>query len=314
MKTLVIEKESPWSVYATLMIKSMVRSEGDTVDVVHVKSVGEATALVSDEEQMGDYYVVVILGLALNSGRDVALIAKIDELYDQPFTEVIWANSYGDVPESSNIEYVGAQSDDESVIMNLYRTLQSSTFFASKSSVEDVIRGVHEYYTGKSIGSENIVGSALVGLYEVFGTYTEELLVNMTVPTLLQNNIEIVKHHLEKQSKYVAKKASCAKVTRTEVMGLPVTIAVVSAEQFKNEVAERLMVTAPTESVIVVIMEEFNSDSLFTIRTRNFDALRIAKLIQPTAGGKFSSASAWGKVNTATDALGETLVKFLNNN
>lgn len=314
MKTLVIEKESPWSVYATLMIKSMVRSEGDVVDVVHVKSVGEATALVSDEEQMADYYVVVILGLALSSSRDVALISKIDELYDQPFTEVIWANSYGDVPESDNIEYVGAQSDAESVIMNLYRTLQSSTFFASRSPVEDVVRGVHDYYTGKSIGSENIVGSALVGLYEVFGTYAEELLVNMTVPTLIQNNIEIVKHHLEKQSKYVTSKANHARVTRAEIIGIPVTVAVVSAEQFKNEVAERLMSTASTDAVIVIIMEEFTSDSLFTIRTRNFDALRVAKLIQPTAGGKFSSASAWGNVVTATDTLGDMLVKFLSEN
>ena len=93
---------------------------------------------------------------------------------------------------------------------------------------------------------------------------------------------------------------------------MPVTVGVVSAEQFKNEVAEKIMSNAQTASVIVVILEQYGDNALFTIRTRNFGAVSVAKVIKPSAGGKFSSASAFGQLNSMNQSVGQLLINYLN--
>lgn len=312
MKVLVIEKEAPWTVYATLMIKSMLKSSNDTVDVVHVTTTSEATGIMEDKQVIADYYVVIVLGLGFNQRYDGRFRDIVDQEFDTPFTQVIWANAYGEDPMSPNIDYVTTYNDEDSTIMNLYRTLQASVQFAPKSLTEDVILGVHEYYTGKSIGADNVVGSALMGLYETFGTYLEDLFVNMNVATILQNNMQIVQHYLIRQSQYVDKKVKNASILQDTILNVPVTVGIVSAEQFKNEVAEKIMSNAQTASVIVVVLEQYGDNALFTIRTRNFDAVSVAKVIKPNAGGKFSSASAFGQLNSMNHSVGQLLINYLN--
>lgn len=288
-----ISTNSYESIMVDALFKSFTGRSGD-IEYSHVIAKKEDLVTVIDDSCT----VLVLTGFSISHLEDGALLNKLYYEYNVPFAEVIIIGAmtaHSDMP--SFHKFLG--SDTESAVKQFYNFVcEGHSSFIDELGTRGMSKLVDSYdsynlYNFSERGDIAPLQQVLLASSFGFGLGNvlhsngyHNYLNNPELEALVTQSLRSMSHYLDSHIRW----------TEWAVMqdrsGEYITVGVVSAERHKNELAHRMLSMSNTPKAIAIILEDKGYTQM-TIRTSNYDAVRVGSLIDPNTRGKYNACTVF---------------------
>lgn len=254
--------------------------------------------------------VTMVLGHGYHGGN---LPEEFYTEVDVPFQDFIHCATYG-VPINGSylISTVNEDTDPIKVICNYLKLHPESSILGNglnfTEKAEQMIEAVNAYRTWT--WERNGTTKMLLSLYQAFYKYLPRMIKGKSLSDIVKEYAPIIKGQLEKMNDVIAEKTAKVKTYNVTVAGVDCILKVVFAEEYINELANSLLTSEGTTApVIVCVGRTTRGGDIFSIRTRNIHAGRIAHIINE-GNGKENVGSVFTGVGYA-QLMGNSIVTAL---
>lgn len=256
----------------------------------------------------GEPSILVLTGFMLDPVKNTDLFQYLNVVYNVPFAEVFIVGSM-----TTNIEMASFRlfpgSETESAVMQLYNALLGDNRMVKVKNTNSLIRfidlynqyNLHKFEPGHKIHAlkQMLVAQSLMfytynyylpegsqdkSYEEVVGEPLKDNLANSLTTTMLD---------------YVTRHIRWANWDVVPYQGDYVTLGVVSAENYKNEIAQEMISMSNTDKVVILLLEDKGYTQV-TVRTRNVDAVSIGKLMDESCKGKPNATTVFINMQGST--------------
>jgi len=291
-------------VTSAAILREMLVPEVD-LDVHYVKTLD-----FRNYQQFKGAEVTIVLGLAY-MGYNLP-----EEFYvevDVPFQDFFHSATFGHVINGNHI--LSMVVEDEDPIKDLYDYLRlhpESSLLGDKlqftADTDRMVEAVNAYRTWT--WDNNSTTKVLLPLYQAFYKYMPRMIKGKSLQEIVKEYAPIIKGQMDKMNDQLAKKAETAKRYDVTMGGVTGIVIVVYADEYINELANYLLDSVKTYApVVVCVGRATRGNDMFSIRTRNIHAGRIADMING-GSGKENVASVFVDVRYA-ELLGNTIARIL---
>lgn len=232
---------------------------------------------------------------------------------DVPFQDFIHCATYGK-PINGNyvISTVDEDKDPIKVVCNYLKLHPEASILGNglnfTDKAEQMIEAVNAYRTWT--WERNGTTKMLLSLYQAFYKYLPRMIKGKALNDIVKEYAPIIKGQLDKMQDIIADKTAKTKTYDVKVAGVDCKLKVVFAEEYINELANSLLTSESTTApVIVCVGRTTKGGDMFSIRTRNIHAGRIAHIINE-GNGKENVASVFTGVGYA-QLMGNSIVTAL---
>lgn len=212
-----------------------------------------------------------------------------EEFYrlDVPFIDFIHICTYGDTIKGEYISSIVNEDQDPIVeLTNYLKTNPESSILGKHSTLTEhcdmMVAAVNDYRTWN--WENNGVTRALLALYHASYKYMPRLVKGRDLKSIIKEYAPIIKAQLEKMKDYIDRKKQTVKTCDVEVDGVTCLLKVAFAEEYINEMANELLQEQTDKPVIVCVGRTTKGNDMFSIRTRNVHAGKVAALINEGKG------------------------------
>ena len=261
-------------------------------------------------QQFTDVDIVLVIGLPY---KGYALPTDFYLGVDVPFMDFIHASTYGEQIEGENIvSMVDAEQDPIKQIADFLYKLPDSSLLAKHVEFTEkawyLIQAVNAYRTWT--WENNNITRMLLALYQASHKWMPRLMRGRTLEEIIKQNAPVIQGQMEKMKDYIETKQAMTKRYTVVVDGQSCLLKVVFADQYINELANKLLTEEQTAlPVIVCVGRPTKSSDMFSIRTTVVNAGKIAYMINE-GGGKEAVASVFTDVSYA-ELMGNSIVTKL---
>lgn len=238
-----------------------------------------------DYTQFKGAEVTIVLGLAY---MGYALPEEFYVEVDVPFQDFIHSATYGEPINGVNIiSTVKEDMDPIKDICTFLRIHPESSIIGKyvnfSDNTEKMIEAVNAYRTWT--WENNSATKVLLALYQAFYKYLPRMIKGKTLQDIVKEYAPIVKGQWDKMEDLLTKKAATAQTYNVNIAGVDCILKVAFADEYINELANRLLASEPSTSpVIVCVGRTTRGSDMFSIRTRNIHAGKIAHMINKGSG------------------------------
>lgn len=262
--------------------------------------------------QFGEASVIIVLGLAY---RGYTLPDNFYINYDVPFTDFIHASTFGEqIPGAHIISVVTPETDPIKELYHFITTNPESTILSKYVTPTDkakqMVEAVNAYRTWSWEGN-NLV-RLLLALYYASYKRLPNMVRNLELTEIVKRHAPLIKGQMEKMEDYITRKVETTKEFNVEIDGENCLLKVVFAEEYINELANRLLQHDTQSPIIVCVGRSTKSGDIFSIRTKNIDAGKVAYLINE-GQGKYNVATVFSPIGYA-ELMGKSIVASLSEN
>jgi len=263
-----------------------------------------------DHQKFTDMDIVLVIGLPY---KGYALPTEFQLGVDVPFMDFIHAATYGEEIEGENIiSMVDPDKDPIKQIADFLTTLPDSSLLSKYVEFTDkawyLIQAVNDYRIWN--WENNSITRMLLALYQASHKWMPRLMRGLTLEEIIKRNAPVIQGQMEKMKDYIELKLKMTKRYNVVVEGQSCLLKVVFADQYINELANKLLTEEQTAlPVIVCVGRPTKSSDMFSIRTTVVNAGKIAYMINE-GGGKEAVASVFTGVSYA-ELMGNGIVTKL---
>jgi len=249
-----------------------------------------------DYEQFKGAEVTIVCGLAY---MGYALPEEFYVEVDIPFQDFIHNATYGEPINGVNIvSTVNEDSDPIKDICTFLRMHPESSIIGKytnfTANTDKMIEAVNAYRTWT--WDDNSTTKVLLALYQAFYKYMPRMIKGKSLQEIVKEYAPIIKGQFDKMEDLITKKVATAQTYNVKVAGIDCILKVAFADEYINELANRLLNSeSSTSPVIVCVGRTTRGSDMFSIRTRNIHAGSIAHIINK-GSGKESVASVFTDV------------------
>lgn len=242
----------------------------------------------------GEPSILVLTGFMLDPIKQTDLFQYLNVVYNVPFAEVLIVGSM-----TTNIEMASFRlfpgSDTESSVMQLYNALLGNDRMVKVKNTNSLIRfidlynqyNLHKFEQGHKIHAlkQMLVSQSL--MFNTYEYYLPDGSQDKTYESIVEDKMraKLADSLTNTMLDYVTRHIRWANWDVVPYEGDYLTLGVVSAENYKNEIAQEMISMSNTDKVAILILEDKGYTQV-TIRTRNVDAVAIGKLMDESCKGK----------------------------
>lgn len=242
----------------------------------------------------GEPSILVLTGFMLDPIKQTDLFQYLNVVYNVPFAEVLIVGSM-----TTNIEMASFRlfpgSDTESSVMQLYNALLGNDRMVKVKNTNSLIRfidlynqyNLHKFEQGHKIHAlkQMLVSQSL--MFNTYEYYLPDGSQDKTYESIVEDKLKanLADSLTNTMLDYVTRHIRWANWDVVPYEGDYLTLGVVSAENYKNEIAQEMISMSNTDKVAILILEDKGYTQV-TIRTRNVDAVAIGKLMDESCKGK----------------------------
>lgn len=242
----------------------------------------------------GEHSILVLTGFMLDPIKQTDLFQYLNVVYNVPFAEVLIVGSM-----TTNIEMASFRlfpgSDTESSVMQLYNALLGNDRMVKVKNTNSLIRfidlynqyNLHKFEQGHKIHAlkQMLVSQSL--MFNTYEYYLPDGSQDKTYESIVEDKMraKLADSLTNTMLDYVTRHIRWANWDVVPYEGDYLTLGVVSAENYKNEIAQEMISMSNTDKVAILILEDKGYTQV-TIRTRNVDAVAIGKLMDESCKGK----------------------------
>lgn len=242
----------------------------------------------------GEPSILVLTGFMLDPVKQTDLFQYLNVVYNVPFAEVLIVGSM-----TTNIEMASFRlfpgSDTESSVLQLYNALLGTDRMVKVKNTNSLIRfidlynqyNLHKFEQGHKIHAlkQMLVSQSL--MFNTYEYYLPEGSKDNTYESIVEDKLKanLADSLTNTMLDYVTRHIRWANWDVVPYEGDYLTLGVVSAENYKNEIAQEMISMSNTDKVAILILEDKGYTQV-TIRTRNVDAVAIGKLMDESCKGK----------------------------
>mgnify|MGYP000844612709 CR=1 FL=1 len=203
------------------------------------------------------------------------LEAALNYFANVPFRDVFWVSNYGEVIDDSHIHFVTTGSYEhimDSYLAAIVDQKDHLTIANMSSPSLSFFWSSRAYLTKKYENSTPEEAVILFRLYKllginfIFGYFNQAHLMEV-----YQMYKPMVDRYAQQVSDYIQSKLNSVNLTIDGV-----TTEILSADLYKNEIAEQL-IGETNAKIAIIILEIKHNQTVVTIRTANWDARDVAK-------------------------------------
>lgn len=229
--------------------------------------------------------VTIVVGLAY-MGYNLP-----EEFYvevDVPFQDFIHSATYGEPINGVNIiSTVNEDMDPIKDICTFLRMHPESSIIGNylnfSEHTDRMIEAVNAYRTWTWDG--NATTKMLLALYHAFYKYMPRMIKGKSHQEIVKEYAPIIKGQWDRMEDVISKKVATAKTYNVNVAGVDCILKVAFADEYINELANKLLnLESSTSPVIVCVGRTTRGSDMFSIRTRNIHAGKIAHMINKGSG------------------------------
>jgi hypothetical protein len=232
---------------------------------------------------------------------------------DVPFVDFLHFSSYGEEIQGKHV--VSLVNTEVDPVKELSKYLQSSpdATIISKhitftEKAQYLIEAVNAYRTWT--WENNDTARMLLALYNAGYKWLPHLVRGRSLPEIIKAYAPVIKGQIEKMNDFIEKKRQMTKTYTTAIDGETCLVKVVFAEDYINELANDLLHSEVTpHPVVVCVGRSTKGSDMFSIRTKNIDAARVAYLINE-GNGKEAAATVFTDVRYV-ELMGNVIVTAL---